>query len=334
MCFKIRCTKNIHRNKNNSHKFFLLCTILTSLIALWAFYRCHNSHIESINHIVNCQEEQSKSMDSSLSDFHKRIEDFSASKEEALKNILSNPILERLPELSSKESQNIVQYVETAITAATSEYMLSDVLNNYESIIIKERSNQLQSDTKALLELEMTKIQNEHETLGIWAALLTVVFLIFSFYSLFKTDDLVKQGQDGLDKLNEIRKDANKCVDEMKSKAEEKISTFDDNCKNALINADNQFNNELANQEEKRRRWERVMSRSLDRDIRDINLLIEAKKEDVIKLYTEAVDRVKEYETKQRQLDGSYNKLETRLKLLEQMFYSIKVEINDSIKDR
>ena len=76
------------------------------------------------------------------------------------------------------------------------------------------------------------------------------------------------------------------------------------------------------------------MSSSLDRDIRDINLLIEAKKEEVIKLYTEAVDRVKEYETKQRQLDGSYNKLETRLKLLEQMFYSIKVEINDSIKDR
>lgn len=324
----------ISQKGSNGSRFFFRFVIVACLITVVAFSICHKSHIESINHIINCQDEQSHLMDSLLTAFHNRIEDFTVSKEAALKGIISDPLLDKLPSLSSKESKNIAKYVETAITAASSEYILTDALKDYESFIIANRCNQLQSDMKSLLELEMSKIQNEHETLGIWAALLTIVFLIFSFYSLFKADDLVKQGQDGLDKLNEIRREADNSVDQIKSKGEEKINKFEDDCKTALINAESQVNNVLEMQEYTIRRREKVIKDRLQREISDITTQIERGKAEVDQYYTKIIEEFKERESKQRHLDLAFNTLETRLNLLEQKFNSIKIEINESIKDK
>lgn len=57
---------------------------------------------------------------------------------------------------------------------------------------------------KELLDVEFSRIQTERNVLEIWAAVITIVFLVFSFYSTFKTDDMVKDARSILDSLDAI----------------------------------------------------------------------------------------------------------------------------------
>ena len=68
-----------------------------------------------------------------------------------------------------------------------------------------ENNQKHQEEIKALLELEFNKIQNEYETQEIWTGILTIVFLIFSFYSLFKSEELEHKGQEALTKITSIK---------------------------------------------------------------------------------------------------------------------------------
>lgn len=59
-----------------------------------------------------------------------------------------------------------------------------------------------------LLDLEFSRLQTERNVLEIWAAVITIVFLVFSFYSTFKTDDMVKDAQSLLNSLNKMHTQA------------------------------------------------------------------------------------------------------------------------------
>ncbi len=58
-----------------------------------------------------------------------------------------------------------------------------------------------------LLESELAKIQSEYEVLNLWCALLTVVFLIFSFFSIFKANEMAAQSENALDDMRIIARD-------------------------------------------------------------------------------------------------------------------------------
>ena len=59
-------------------------------------------------------------------------------------------------------------------------------------------------EVKSLLDLEFNRIQNEFEAIEIWAGILTVIFLIFSFYSLFKTEQLENLSREELTRMKQI----------------------------------------------------------------------------------------------------------------------------------
>ena len=57
-----------------------------------------------------------------------------------------------------------------------------------------------------LMEMEYEKLQNDFNFISLWAGLITIVFLIFSIYSIFKTDEMIKK--------------SDKAYEEIKGKAE------------------------------------------------------------------------------------------------------------------
>lgn len=93
--------------------------------------------------------------------------------------------------------------------------------------IVKAKAESMYQETKDLLEIEFAKIQHETESLQIWCGILTVVFLIFSFYSLFKTDELVQQGRDGVKELSFLQESGKKDIEEMKRTGLDKIHSFE-----------------------------------------------------------------------------------------------------------
>lgn len=324
---------NICKNwDKGSHTFFFLFLGAT-ILAIIAFYACHSSHAASIECIISCQKEQSRIMDSTMTAFYQQLEEFSQTKENALKSIVSDSILAKLPKLKSKDAKNIVSYVESAIVASTNEFLQKDAMVDYEALVLSNRLNQLQSDTKSLLELEMNKIQNEHEVLGIWAAVLTIVFLIFSFYSLVKTDDMVKKGEDGLDKLTQIKKDAESKLDTIKEKGDSQITNIDHKAKLAMENFNAIFNNKIAELDDRVDRTQRMYKTNFDRFIQDVGNSIIDKQQEITKMHNDATSDIIEIESKKNNLLAELNMLEVRLSILEQKMDSNNFTINESDKE-
>lgn len=140
--------------------------------------------------------------------------------------IIEDSILNNLPKLPKKQKEALASYVESAVMAASMQIPYSSLFDNLEASVSSVQIANIQAETKALLELEFNKIQNEYETLALWAGILTVVFLIFSFYSMFKTEELLKQGKQGLSELDDIKERGEGRVADFTERSSESLREF------------------------------------------------------------------------------------------------------------
>lgn len=76
----------------------------------------------------------------------------------------------------------------------------------------------LEGQTKAMIDLHLDKIEHEYSNITMWGAILTILFLVFSFYSLYKIDELIKQGQEGVVKINNLKTDGERIVSQFEEK--------------------------------------------------------------------------------------------------------------------
>lgn len=85
-----------------------------------------------------------------------------------------------------------------------------------DSLFLSTERILLEGQTKNMIDLHLSKIEHEYNNITMWAALLTVIFLVFSFYSIFKMDELIKQGDDGLKDIRKIREEGRIAVEKFK----------------------------------------------------------------------------------------------------------------------
>lgn len=81
--------------------------------------------------------------------------------------------------------------------------------------------------SKSLLEMQYNKLQSDFTVLSLWAGILMIVFLIFSIYSMFKTDEMIKQGREGLRSINRNSEEVNKKTIEISNKVDEAIKSVE-----------------------------------------------------------------------------------------------------------
>ncbi len=90
------------------------------------------------------------------------------------------------------------------INDAIEESVLLSKVDLDHNTIVQAKADIMYEELNALLRLHNEDIQNDYETMELWCGLLTIVFLVFSFFSLYKTDELVRQGEAGLERLNNV----------------------------------------------------------------------------------------------------------------------------------
>lgn len=78
--------------------------------------------------------------------------------------------------------------------------------------------------SKELLELQSTKIQSDYAILSLWAGILMIVFLVFSIYSMFKTDEILRQSREGLKAIEATEKEADTIIERVETKTNEEIN--------------------------------------------------------------------------------------------------------------
>lgn len=96
-----------------------------------------------------------------------------------------------------------------------------NVYRQVETISVSNQKHQ--EEIKALLELQFNKIQNEYETQEVWTGILTIVFLIFSFYSLFKSEEMERQSKLALHSIEESEKGAQKALGSIEEDKKNKL---------------------------------------------------------------------------------------------------------------
>lgn len=79
------------------------------------------------------------------------------------------------------------------------------------------------AENRSLLEMQVSRIQSDFSLLSLWAGILMIVFLVFSIYSMFKTDELIKQSRESLKRIEESAKQTNVVIETIRHKTEEEI---------------------------------------------------------------------------------------------------------------
>ena len=87
---------------------------------------------------------------------------------------------------------------------------------------------------KSLMELETTRIQSDYSLLSLWAGILMIVFLVFSIYSMFKTDEVLRQSKIGLDAVDEAGRKANSMITKVDDKIKEELETVSKKAKEEI----------------------------------------------------------------------------------------------------
>ena len=65
----------------------------------------------------------------------------------------------------------------------------------------------MEGQIKNMVDLHLNKIEHEYNNITLWAAILTILFLVFSFYSIYKMDELIQQGRDGVLDIKQLKSD-------------------------------------------------------------------------------------------------------------------------------
>ncbi len=68
-----------------------------------------------------------------------------------------------------------------------------------------------------MLEMQHREIEEDFSNLMLWASVLMIIFLVFSIYSMYRTDELVKQGRDSVAHITDLSTKAQSKISEMDS---------------------------------------------------------------------------------------------------------------------
>ena len=139
-----------------------------------------------------------------------------------LSDIFTDTLIDNIQGLCTKQKDAVRKYVRPYLEVTTRELDIKDK--------IKADPNQeykvLRDEIRSLLQLEFNKLQNEYESIEVWAAILTVIFLIFSFYSLFKTERLEEKGYQSISKIEELESNAHNNLEDLQNSMREENQVF------------------------------------------------------------------------------------------------------------
>lgn len=121
--------------------------------------------------------------------------------------------------------------------AILSTYMQDSVYNRNMELLYMEYEKVLKEDslrlynerylvemqTKTMIDLHLNKVEHEYSNLTMWAAILTILFLVFSFYSIYKMDELIQQGNEGVKDIRSLKKDSENLIVSLESTSKSEI---------------------------------------------------------------------------------------------------------------
>ena len=203
---------------------FLWLSVAFTIVVIVAVVLMQRDYRQSQQRIIEIHKEHLEKTESCFTEIYDNL------KNEVVNCDSLILVLERDKDLAKKiANYNSVKNLIVGLANNMSYRAMADELKK-DSLLIHRQLADAQHATNELLELHFNRIQHEYTVLALWEGVLMSVVLIFSFYSLYKTDDIAKQGRDSLKEIKEkgdnVLKDLQKVLDNLNKEAGDKIATL------------------------------------------------------------------------------------------------------------
>lgn len=278
---------------------FCIASTLFALLLFGIMFLSHRKYIKTQESIKYSHTTHIQSVESYIEDFNKLIED---EYEQIVVN--TTRILDSLNNVPRKKQGVIEKDFYAGIISSIKANSLTEASTfNHQFNLAQKELLLNQQNLERLLELHYAELDNQQMTLTIWAAVLSIIFLTFGFFAIFKIEESKKEAQDHL-KITET-----KC--------------------NVIIGQIESNNTDL---QAKLTRLDNS-STSYDKKVEEINTLLNALKtsEENIKQRTE--DIVQGYDNIDSKLQDALNKIDKEYRLrFEQKEQSLNKIIEELMK--
>lgn len=192
----------------NRHHSLCFCLVMAIIIVTYGvFLGIANSNLKkSQERIIDCYDLVQKQTSSNI---HSFIEQSAAHRKE-LQSCLDKQMICLSNACSSKDSLSIEKiftklYADIEYLREQNAY-ITKIASDSLSLQYRDMTSSVMSEK--MLELHLNKIDHEYTNITIWASVLTIIFLVFSFFSLFKIEQSRKEIEDlrikGKEDINEI----------------------------------------------------------------------------------------------------------------------------------
>lgn len=278
---------------------FCIASILFVFVLLGIMFLSHRKYINTQEAIKCSHTIHIQSVESYISDFNNLIED-------EYDKIVANTtkILDSLNNVPKKKQGIIEKDFYAGIISSIKANSLTDASTfNHQFNLAQKELLLNQQNIERLLELHYAELNNQQTTLTIWAAVLSIIFLTFGFFAIFKIEESKKEAQDHL-KITESK--CNKIIGEIESNnthLQTKLSRLDESSSN------------------------------YDKKVEEINSLLKVLKtsEEDIKQRTE--DVIQGYNNIDSKLQEAFNKIDAEYRLrFEQKEQTVNIIIEELMK--
>lgn len=278
---------------------FCIASTLFALVLFGIMFLSHRKYIKTQESIKYSHTTHIQSVESYIEDFNKLIED---EYEQIVVN--TTRILDSLNNVPRKKQGVIEKDFYAGIISSIKANSLTEASTyNHQFNLAQKELLLNQQNLERLLELHYAELDNQQMTLTIWAAVLSIIFLTFGFFAIFKIEESKKEAQDHL-KTTETK--CNEIIGQIESN--------NINLQAKLTRLDNS-------------------STSYDKKVEEINTLLNALKtsEENIKQRTE--DIVQGYDNIDSKLQDALNKIDKEYRLrFEQKEQSLNKIIEELMK--
>lgn len=131
----------------------------------------------------------------------------------------------------------------------------------HDSLLLCMERQLLEGQTKTLLDLHLDKVEHEYSNITLWAAVLTILFLVFSFYSIFKMDELIKRGNEGVEKIHQLKDEGEMSISLIKKHGRRAISTTKRSIEEQQKKANETYESLLSQNDDLQKRLQETESR-------------------------------------------------------------------------
>lgn len=115
-------------------------------------------------------------------------------------------------ELQRKDAQNLENILYTQ--------SCNPKRGTYDIDKIADLLDRHQNRVESLLEIEYNKLQADFNILMLWSSCLMIVFLVFSLYSIFKTDEMLGKAENEANRIHQLLAESNQACENITNQAQ------------------------------------------------------------------------------------------------------------------